>query len=142
MFLCVHGDKGRSLCSGRNRGDAALPWLRCIPFQGRLTLTQVSDELLEVLGSVAPKALDRLAHLEGVADGPAERDVHGGEEGRRGHAHAVGHIHHLLGQRSCLLLGLHEGSSAELDVEHQSAHRLRSLLADDGCCDGGRSGEG
>jgi hypothetical protein len=89
------------------------------------------DELGEVRGPLATKRRHRLADLQRVADGVAERLVHVGEQADDVAAGAPAEIQHRLRQSPRALDRLHECAVADLDVEHDRVGAGGDLLRHD-----------
>src|SRR5216683_743767 len=85
-------------------------------------------DLHQLLVALAGKRIERLLHLQRVADRAAERVVHGGDQRHRAPARPLTQQHHLGRQ----LLGRshvrHKGAAPELDVEHDGVGARGDLL--------------
>jgi hypothetical protein len=99
--------------------------------QGEHLLGQGVRDLHQVIGTVALQGLDRLLHLDGVADRAAQRGIHAGQQGSGGDVMLLADRHHRLRQLSCPRPVLHEGAGADLDVEDEGSGALGDLLRRD-----------
>ena len=82
-------------------------------------------------GPATGQHLDRLAHLERIAGGQAQRRLHVGQQGHGPDAGVRAESHHRLGELTRLAELLHEGPGPDLDVEHERTGALGDLLAHD-----------
>ena len=92
-------------------------------------------ELHELARSCAGEGVDRLAHLEGVAHSEAERLVHVRDDGDGLLAGALADGDKLGCERAGVVLRLHEGAAAALDVEHDDVRARGELLGHDAARD-------
>ena len=84
---------------------------------------------------VAPAALQnfrRLLHLQGVADGHAERNVHVGEH--RAHVAPAGLADgdHVFRQLPCVVQRFHKSARADLHIQYDRVRTRRELFGHDG----------
>ena len=86
-------------------------------------------QLHHVGWTAAGQHVQRFGHLQRVADGPSERDVHIGQQRPGRHPVRVAQLHHGGRQLARLGLGLQERPAADLDVEHQRFGAFGQLLA-------------
>ena len=84
---------------------------------------RVEHELGEVGRAVPAHRVERLAHLERVADRGAERLIHVGEQAHDLAARLAAERDHRLGELARIVERLHERAVADLHVEHD---RLRA----------------
>ena len=85
----------------------------------------------QIRRAVPVQRLHRLCHLDGVAGGAAQRLVHVGDERRRPFARAGADVDHRLRQGQRVLLGLHKGAGAGLNVQQNRIRTGGNLLAHD-----------
>ena len=85
----------------------------------------------QIRRAVPVQRLHRLRHLDGVAGGAAQRLVHVGDERRRPFARAGADVDHRLRQGQRVLLGLHKGAGAGLNVQQNRICTGGNLLAHD-----------
>ncbi|CAB4966772.1 unannotated protein [freshwater metagenome] len=94
------------------------------------------DRELDDIGRAAAREhLDRLAHLERIADREPEGHVHRGDEGTRVDPRIEPDLHHRLSEQPRLRRVGHESTRPGLHVEHQSPGAFGDLLAHDARCD-------
>jgi hypothetical protein len=74
---------------------------------------------------------DRLADLERVPHRAAERLVHVGQQAHDFPVGAAAELDHRLGELPCVVEGLHEGSVADLRVDHDRVGATGDLLGHD-----------
>ena len=92
---------------------------------------RVQDELGEIGRPLAAHGGARLADLERVPDGGAERLIHVRQQADDLAAGAPAELEHRLGEHARVLERLHEGAVADLDVEHDRVRPARELLGHD-----------
>jgi hypothetical protein len=90
-----------------------------------------AGQLDHVGGAAAGEHLERLAHLEAVAGGAAERGGHVGQQRDGAHARVGAEVDHGAGELAGVGLVLHEGARAGLDVEGERGGALGDLLGHD-----------
>ena len=78
--------------------------------------------------AMALQDLDGLAHLKGVADIEAERDIHVGHDGDHVPAAGAADAYHALGELLAVFERLHERAGADLDVQHDRMRAGRQLF--------------
>ena len=103
---------------------------------------RVEDELREVRRPLAADGVARLGDLERVADGRPQRLVHVGEQADDLAPRVLAELEHRLGERPRVLERLHEGTVADLDVEHDRVGAAGDLLRHDRGCDQGQDVDG
>ena len=92
---------------------------------------QGDHELDEIGGAATGQHLQRLGDFDGVTDGQAQRNIHGGDQCPRAHARIVADLDHGAGELLCSREIGHECSVARLHVQDETVRALGNLLAHD-----------
>lgn len=100
-------------------------------FTANLSNQRVREQLCDVGAAIfaAGQHLQRLGHLERIADGSTQRAVHLRQQGTGGHAMRRAQFDHGVRKFARLHWRPHEGPGTNLDVEHQCTRTLSQLLA-------------
>ena len=99
------------------------------------TRSQFQAEARQVGRAGLLQSLRDFHHFQSVANGIAERLVHVGDERLDLLVHAAANANHGLRQAAGFHLRLHEGTIANLHVEHEGIYAFRHLLRHDGRSD-------
>ena len=86
----------------------------------------------QVRAAMAAQNLNRLAHLERVADVEAERNVHVGHDRHNVPAAGLADTHHALSKLLSVFERLHKRAGADLDVQHDGMRACGQLFGHDG----------
>ena len=90
-----------------------------------------SERRVRSVGADILQRLRNFHHFERVADGIAQRLIHVGNQRLHALIETAPDSDHHLRQPARIHLPLHEGSGADLDVEHQRVHSRRHLFRHD-----------
>ena len=86
----------------------------------------------QVRAAMAAQDLNRLAHLERIADIEAERNIHVGHDCHDVPAAGLADAHHALCQFLSVFKRLHKRAGADLDIQHDGMRACGQLFGHDG----------